>query len=39
MEMDTIPGYLPPAEFKAEMTMQLQQWTELATSMNLTVDG
>ena len=38
-EMDTLAGYLPPAEFKAEMATQLQQWTALATAMNLTVDG
>ena len=39
LEMDTIPGYLAPAEFRAEMTVQLRQWTELATAMNLSVDG
>jgi hypothetical protein len=37
--MDTIPGYLPPEEFRAEMTAQLRQWTELATAMNLSVEG
>ncbi|MBL6456173.1 tripartite tricarboxylate transporter substrate binding protein [Belnapia sp. T6] len=38
-DMDTLAGYLPPAEFKAEMAVQLRQWTELAESMNLSVDG
>lgn len=38
-EMDTIPGYLPPAEFRAEITAQLAEWSALATAMNLTVDG
>jgi tripartite-type tricarboxylate transporter receptor subunit TctC len=39
LEMDTLPGYLGPAEFEADIARVLRDWTELATAMNLTLDG
>ncbi|MDN3567765.1 tripartite tricarboxylate transporter substrate binding protein [Paeniroseomonas aquatica] len=39
LEIDTLPGWLGPVEFRAEIAAQLAEWTELATAMNLTVDG
>lgn len=39
LEMDTLPGYLGPAAFAEDIARVLREWSELATSMNLTVDG
>ncbi|WP_135467140.1 Bug family tripartite tricarboxylate transporter substrate binding protein [Crenalkalicoccus roseus] len=38
-EMDTLPGYMGPAEFREHIARVWQEWEALATSMNLTVDG
>ena len=37
--MDTLAGYLGPAEFRAEIAAQLEEWRGLAAQMNLTVEG
>ncbi len=39
LEMDTLPGYFGPAEFGEDIVRVLGEWTELATLMNLTVEG
>ena len=37
--MDTVPAYLPPAEFKAEIERSLKQWTEIVEALDLRMDG
>ncbi len=37
--MDTVPAYLPPAEFKAEGERSLKQWTEIVEALDLRMDG
>jgi tripartite-type tricarboxylate transporter receptor subunit TctC len=39
IEMDTVPAYLPPAEFKAEIERALKQWTEIVEALDLRMDG
>jgi tripartite-type tricarboxylate transporter receptor subunit TctC len=39
LDIDTIPGWLGPEAFRAEMAFQLKEWSDLAAAMNLTVDG
>ena len=39
LELDTIPGWLGPDAFRAEIAFQLKEWSELAEAMNLRVDG
>jgi len=39
LEIDTIPGWLGPDAFRAEIAFQLKEWSDLAAAMNLTVDG
>jgi len=39
LEIDTIPGWLGPAAFRAEIAFQLKEWSDLAEAMNLRVDG
>ena len=39
LEIDTIPGWLGPEAFRAEIAFQLKEWSDLATAMNLRVDG
>lgn len=39
LDIDTIPGWLGPEAFRAEIAFQLKEWSDLATAMNLTVDG
>ena len=39
LEIDTIPGWLGPEEFRAEIALQLKEWSDLATAMNLSVEG
>jgi tripartite-type tricarboxylate transporter receptor subunit TctC len=39
VELDVIPGYLGPAEFREHIARVLREWSALAESMNLTVDG
>lgn len=39
LEIDTIPGWLGPEAFRAEIAFQLKEWSDLAAAMNLTVDG
>jgi tripartite-type tricarboxylate transporter receptor subunit TctC len=37
--MDTVPAYLPPAEFKAQIERSLQEWTEMVEALDLRMDG
>lgn len=39
IEMDTLPGYLGPQEFREEIARIWKEWESLATSMNLTIDS
>jgi len=39
LEIDTIPGWLGPEAFRAEIAFQLKEWSDLAAAMNLPVDG
>jgi tripartite-type tricarboxylate transporter receptor subunit TctC len=39
LEINTIPGWLGPDAFRAEIAFQLKEWSDLAAAMNLTVDG
>jgi tripartite-type tricarboxylate transporter receptor subunit TctC len=38
-EIDTIPQYLGPAEFREDIARALRDWTVLATELNLSVQG
>ena len=38
-EMDTIPQYLGPAEFRADIEAYLRFWTGLVERLNLTAEG
>ena len=38
-ETDTIPLYLPPAEFRADVAAYLKFWSALVERMNLSVEG
>jgi hypothetical protein len=37
--MDTIPQYLGPAEFRADIEAYLRFWTGLVERLNLTAEG
>jgi tripartite-type tricarboxylate transporter receptor subunit TctC len=37
--LDTIPAYLDPTEFKAQIERGLRDWTEIAERLNLAVEG
>lgn len=37
--MDTVPAYLPPAEFRAEIERSMKQWTEMVEALDLRMDG
>jgi tripartite-type tricarboxylate transporter receptor subunit TctC len=39
LEIDTIPGWLGPDAFRAEIAFQLKEWSDLAAAMDLRVDG
>jgi tripartite-type tricarboxylate transporter receptor subunit TctC len=39
LDIDTIPGWLGPDAFRAEIAFQMKEWSDLAATMNLTVDG
>jgi tripartite-type tricarboxylate transporter receptor subunit TctC len=39
LDIDTIPGWLGPDAFRAEIAFQLKEWSDLATAMNLRADG
>lgn len=39
LEIDTIPAYLGPAEFREDIIRALRDWTALATELNLQVQG
>lgn len=37
--MDTVPAYLPAAEFKAEVERAMKQWTEIVEALDLRMEG
>ena len=39
LAIDTIPSYQDPAAFKAQIARNLREWTEIATRLNLTIEG
>ena len=39
LAIDTIPSYQDPATFKAQIARNLREWTEIATRLNLTIEG
>ena len=39
LAVDTVPSYQDPAAFRAQIERNLQEWTEIATQLNLSVDG
>ncbi|MBR0671445.1 Bug family tripartite tricarboxylate transporter substrate binding protein [Neoroseomonas soli] len=39
LEIDTIPAYLGPAEFREDIIRSLREWTAIATELNLSVQG
>ncbi len=39
LAVDTVPSYQDPATFKAQIERNLREWTEIATRLNLTVEG
>ncbi len=39
LAVDTVPSYQDPAAFRAQIERNLREWTEIATQLNLTVDG
>ena len=39
LEIDTIPAYLGPAEFREDIARCLREWEAIATELNLSVQG
>jgi tripartite-type tricarboxylate transporter receptor subunit TctC len=39
LALDTFPSYQDPAAFRAQIERNLREWTEIATALNLSVDG
>jgi tripartite-type tricarboxylate transporter receptor subunit TctC len=39
LAIDTIPSYQDPATFKAQIARNLREWTEIATRLNLSIEG
>jgi tripartite-type tricarboxylate transporter receptor subunit TctC len=39
LAVDTVPSYQDPATFRAQIERNLREWTEIATRLNLTVEG
>ena len=39
LAIDTIPSYQDPAAFKAQIARNLREWTEIATRLNLSIEG
>lgn len=39
LAVDTVPSYQDPAAFGAQIERNLREWTEIATRLNLSVDG
>ena len=39
LALDTVPSYQDPAAFRAQIERNLREWTEIATRLNLTVEG
>ena len=39
LAIDTLPSYQDPATFKAQIARNLREWTEIATRLNLSIEG
>jgi tripartite-type tricarboxylate transporter receptor subunit TctC len=39
LALDTVPSYQDPSTFRAQIERNLREWTEIATRLNLTVEG
>ncbi|MDB5372544.1 MAG: Tripartite-type tricarboxylate transporter, receptor component TctC [Belnapia sp.] len=39
LAIDTIPSYQDPAAFRAQIEKNLREWTEIATRLNLSIEG
>lgn len=39
LEIDTIPGYLGPAEFREDIIRSLRDWERLVSELNLSIQG
>ncbi len=39
LAVDTVPSYQDPPTFRAQIERNLREWTEIATRLNLTIEG
>ena len=39
LAIDTIPSYQDPDTFRAQIARNLREWTEIATALNLQIEG
>jgi tripartite-type tricarboxylate transporter receptor subunit TctC len=39
LEIDTIPGYLGPEEFREDIARSMRDWQALVTELNLSIQG